>query len=82
MVQVAADVVPANEPLRRANLRGANMAEAYLENADLLGADLREVRGLTTDQLMGAKNWERAYRDADLACGAPIPTPPDEQGTE
>lgn len=43
---------------------------------DLLRPDFREAKNLTCEQLTQATGWEFAYRDASLACGADIPTPP------
>jgi hypothetical protein len=37
-------------------------------------ADLRGVREMTCEQLASAQNWQSAYRDPELACGAPVPT--------
>src|SRR5215813_2521927 len=54
--------------LRRADLRGTNLSDA-----SLVGAHLEGAKFLTGDQLMAAKNWQSAYRDQSLACGAPIP---------
>ncbi len=69
--------------LRGANLSGANLAGAHLEGsnlfkaiidgADLNEADLRGVQFLQCPQLESAHNWQSAYRDEDLACGAAIP---------
>ncbi len=67
--------------LRGADLREADLSEADLGPSKMLGqhelpvADLREVRNLTCAQLKQAKNWEEAYRDEELRCGADIPTP-------
>ncbi len=70
--------------LRGANLSGANLTAAHLEGsnlfkaiingADLNGADLRGVQFLQCPQLSSAHNWQAAYRDEDLACGAAIPS--------
>ena len=70
--------------LRGANLRGANLKGAHLEGsnlfkvlidgADLKEADLRGVQFLQCPQLVTARNWQSAYRDQDLACGAAIPS--------
>ena len=69
--------------LRGANLSGANLKDAHLEGsnlfkvlidgADLKEADLRGVQFLQCPQLVTARNWQSAYRDQDLACGAAIP---------
>ncbi len=73
-----------NADLRGANLSGANLKGAHLEGANLfkviidgadLGeADLRGVQFLQCPQLVTAHNWQSAYRDEDLACGAAIPS--------
>ena len=70
--------------LRGANLGGANLTDAQLEGsnffkaildgADLNEADLRGAQFLQCPQLMSALNWQSAYRDEDLACGAVIPS--------
>ncbi len=75
--------------LRDADLRGANLSGANLQGADLGGsnlfkvlidgadlgeADLRGVQFLQCPQLQSAHNWQSAYRDEDLACGAAIPS--------
>ncbi len=70
--------------LRGANLSGANLTAAHLEGsnffkvifsgADLNEADLRGVQFLQCPQLVTAHNWQSAYRDEDLACGAAIPS--------
>ena len=69
--------------LRGANLSGANLTGAHLEGAnffkaifngaDLNEADLHGVQFLQCPQLLSAHNWQSAYRDEDLACGAAIP---------
>ena len=64
--------------LRGANLAGANLAgadffRAALEGADLSGANLVGARNLNCLQLAAARNWQSAFRDAGLACGAAIP---------
>lgn len=78
----------AGADLRRADLRGANLSGAMLAGADLEGADffkavldgadlgganLGGARSLNCWQLEKARNWQSAFRDPDLACGAPIP---------
>ena len=57
-----------------AHLEGATFFRAVLDRADLAGAHLDGAQFLTGDQLRAAKNWQSAYRDQSLACGAPIPT--------
>ena len=78
----AADLKDAD--LRGANLGGANLTgaqfegsnffKALIDGADLNEADLRGARFLQCPQLMSALNWQSAYRDEDLACGAAIPS--------
>ena len=70
--------------LRGANLSGANLTAAHLEGANLFKAiinganldeaDLRGVQFLQCPQLESAHNWQSAYRDEDLACGAAVPS--------
>ena len=60
--------------LTGARLEGANLFKAVIEGADLDAADLRGVRFLQCPQLESAHNWQSAYRDQDLACGAAIPS--------
>ncbi len=69
--------------LKSANLSRADLTSAILLGADLTGADLaltdlRETKGLNCEQLQEAKNWQFAYRNDYLACGAEIPEPPSE----
>ena len=69
--------------LRGANLGGANLTgaelggaiffKAIISGADLTRADLRGAEFLECPQLCSAQNWQSAYRDEDLACGAAIP---------
>ena len=60
--------------LTGAHLEGANLFKAIIDGADLDGADLRGVQFLQCPQLQSARNWQSAYRDQDLACGAAIPS--------
>ncbi len=62
-----------NASLLGARLEGANLFKAIIDGADLTEADLRGVRFLQCPQLEAAHNWQSAYRDEDLACGAAIP---------
>jgi uncharacterized protein YjbI with pentapeptide repeats len=62
--------------LAGANLSGANAFKAMLDDADLAGANLSGVRFLNCAQLAAARNWASAFRDPDLACGAPVPDAP------
>lgn len=66
--------------LTNADLNFADLTDAILNNADLTGTDLRHAPSLTCEQLTTAVNWQQAYRDPELACGAPIPTHPDDVG--
>ena len=58
--------------LAGADLSGANFFKAVLDDADLAGANLIGARFLDCVQLVTARNWPLAFRDADLACGAPV----------
>ena len=60
--------------LTAARLEGANLFKAIVDGADLNEADLRGVQFLQCPQLEPAYNWQSAYRDEDLACGAAIPS--------
>lgn len=62
--------------LAGADLAGANFFKAVLDDADLAGANLIGARFLDCAQLVTARNWPSAYRDTDLACGAPVPEAP------
>jgi uncharacterized protein YjbI with pentapeptide repeats len=69
--------------LRGTNLSGANLSGAHLENAnlfkavlddaDLAGAFLHGAQFLNCAQLAVTRNWQSAFRDDVLACGASIP---------
>jgi uncharacterized protein YjbI with pentapeptide repeats len=69
--------------LRGTNLSGANLSGAYLDGAnffkalldraDLSGAFLNGVQFLNCAQLAVTRNWQSAFRDDALACGASIP---------
>jgi uncharacterized protein YjbI with pentapeptide repeats len=74
--------------LRGADLRGANLSEAnlslshldganvfkvVLDGADLAGAFLNGVQFLNCAQLVATRNWQSAFRDNALGCGASIP---------
>ena len=60
--------------LKGAHLEGANLFKVIIDGADLNEADLRGVQFLQCPQLQSALNWQLAYRDEDLACGAEIPS--------
>jgi uncharacterized protein YjbI with pentapeptide repeats len=59
-----------------ANLTSANFFKAALDGADLSGTNLISAQFLNCAQLMTTRNWQSAFRDSDLACGAPIPPSP------
>ena len=65
--------------LQGAHLEGALLIGVHLEGADLHDTDLRSALYVTCEQLVRARNWKTAYRDENLACGAPIPEPPEER---
>jgi uncharacterized protein YjbI with pentapeptide repeats len=60
--------------LAGAHLEGATFFRATLDRADLSGAHLEGARFLASEQLLSAKNWQSAFRDSTLSCGAPIPS--------
>ena len=59
--------------LSGAHLEGANFFKAVLDGADLAGAFLNGAQFLNCAQLIVARNWQSAFRDDELACGASIP---------
>jgi uncharacterized protein YjbI with pentapeptide repeats len=59
--------------LSGAHLEGANLFKAVLDDADLGGAFLHNTQFLNCAQLVVTRNWEAAFRDDALACGASIP---------
>ena len=59
--------------LSGAHLEGANFFKAVLDGADLAGAYLDGTQFLNCAQLIVTRNWQLAFRDEGLACGAPIP---------
>jgi uncharacterized protein YjbI with pentapeptide repeats len=59
--------------LSGAHLEGANLFKAVLDDADLEGAFLRGAQFLNCAQLVVTRNWQSAFRDDALACGAAIP---------
>jgi len=59
--------------LSGAHLEGANFFKAVLDGANLAGAFLYGVQFLNCAQLVAARNWQSAFRDATLGCGAAIP---------
>jgi uncharacterized protein YjbI with pentapeptide repeats len=64
--------------LSGAHLEGANLFKAVLDGANLAGAFLYGARFLNCAQLAVTRNWQAAFRDDALGCGASIPlwTPP------
>jgi uncharacterized protein YjbI with pentapeptide repeats len=64
--------------LSGAHLEGANLFKAVLDGANLAGAFLHGARFLNCAQLIVTRNWQTAFRDDALGCGAAIPprTPP------
>jgi uncharacterized protein YjbI with pentapeptide repeats len=60
--------------LAGADFEGANFFRAVLAGADLNGANLVGAQFLNCPQLVAARNWQIAFRDLDLACGAAIPS--------
>ena len=65
--------------LSGAHLERANMFKAVLDGADLARAFLYGAQFLNCAQLVVTRNWQSAFRDDALACGASIPdgTPSD-----
>ena len=59
--------------LSGARLEGANFFKAALDGADLAGAYLGGAQFLNCAQLIVARNWQSAFRDGTLACGAAVP---------
>jgi len=72
--------------LSRANLRGADLRGTKFCDADLSGAHLEganffkaavafltEAQFLNCAQLFVSRNWQSAFREETLGCGAPIP---------
>ena len=60
--------------LSGAHLDGANFFKAVLDGADLTGTFLTGAQFLNCAQLIVVtRNWQSAFRDEVLACGASIP---------
>ena len=55
------------------HLEGANLFKAVLDSANLAGADLDGAQFLNCAQLVVSRNWQSAFRDETLGCGAAIP---------
>jgi uncharacterized protein YjbI with pentapeptide repeats len=62
--------------LSGARMAGANFFKATLDGADLAGAYLDQALFLNCAQLIVSRNWQSAYRDETLACGAVVPDRP------
>jgi uncharacterized protein YjbI with pentapeptide repeats len=59
--------------LSGARMEGANFFKAVLDGADLAAGHLDGAQFLNCAQLIVTRNWQSAYRDEMLACGAAIP---------
>src|SRR5215467_14567984 len=59
--------------LSDAHLKGTNFFKAILDSADLAGAYLDGAQFLNCAQLLVTRNWQSAFRDEALACGAAVP---------
>src|ERR1700741_115817 len=55
-----------------AHLDGSNFFKAVLDRADLSGAFLNGAQFLNCAQLVVSRNWQSAFRDDALSCGAAI----------
>lgn len=62
--------------LKKANLSDTNLSDVYFKNSNLEYTNFLRVKGLTCEQLIEAVNWQSAYRDYQLACGANLPVKP------
>jgi uncharacterized protein YjbI with pentapeptide repeats len=58
--------------LSGARMEGANLFKAVLDGANLAGAVLSGAQFLNCAQLIATRNWQSAFRDAALGCGAAI----------
>ena len=56
-----------------AHLDGANLFKAVLDGADLARAFLYDAQFLNCAQLVVTLNWQSAFRDDALSCGASVP---------
>jgi len=59
--------------LSGAHLEGANFFKAVLDGANLAEAFLVGAQFLNCAQLVVTRNWQSAFRDDTLACGASVP---------
>jgi uncharacterized protein YjbI with pentapeptide repeats len=67
--------------LSGAHFEGANLFKAVLDGANLAGAFLQGALFLNCAQLVVTRNWQAAFRDEALACGAAIPPRNEVSGT-
>jgi uncharacterized protein YjbI with pentapeptide repeats len=59
--------------LAGAHLEGSNLFKAVVDGANLAGAFLTGAQFLNCAQLVVTRNWQSAFRDETLGCGASIP---------
>ena len=59
--------------LSGADLEGSNFFKAVLDGSDLARAFLNGAQFLSCAQLIVTRNWQSAFRDDELSCGASIP---------
>jgi len=59
--------------LSGAHLEGVNLFKAVVDGANLSGAFLTEAQFLNCARLVVTRNWQSAFRDETLGCGASIP---------
>ena len=59
--------------LSGSHLEGANLFKAVLDDADLAEVFLDGAQFLNCAQLVVTRNWQSAFRDETLSCGASIP---------
>jgi hypothetical protein len=64
---------PLRSPTAGVRMEGANFFKAMLDGANLAGAFLYGAQFLDCAQLIATRNWQSAFRDATLGCGAAIP---------
>ncbi len=62
-----------NANLSGARLDGANLFKAVLDGADFAKASVTGAQFLNCAQLVVTRNWQSAFRDDALGCGAAIP---------
>jgi hypothetical protein len=54
-------------------LEGANFFRTVLDGVNLAEAFLAKAQFLNCAQLIATRNWQSAFRDEALGCGASIP---------